>query len=117
MSHAKFKSLFSIQTRKGYRWKEPKICTEKGGVELPEFKDEVDCPTCNPGLFNNGSNCEFCPSGTFSDGKTGERKQWFMFPEAYCLLDFSPQDLVPSTDNPMPFGLKTMGNIYYLILI
>ena len=29
-----------------------------------------------------------------------------MFPEACCLLDFS--SLVPITDNPIPFDLKTL---------
>ncbi|XP_046839798.1 endosome/lysosome-associated apoptosis and autophagy regulator family member 2-like [Xenia sp. Carnegie-2017] len=57
--------------RKTFLWIEPKICLSnvKGSTALPTSGVEADCPPCNPGMFKNGTTCDFCPPMTFSDGK------------------------------------------------
>lgn len=54
-----------------YKWVEPKICSEtvEGAVQLPPSGQGQSCPPCNPGFaMTNGSLCQPCPHGFFSDG-------------------------------------------------
>lgn len=54
-----------------FQWIEPKICVNnvKGSTSLPVSGNEEECAPCNPGMFKNGSRCDFCPPMTYSDGK------------------------------------------------
>ncbi|KAF4529029.1 hypothetical protein B566_EDAN017484 [Ephemera danica] len=59
------------QTRKEYKWLEPKICRNDlpTAVQLPPPSAKHECSPCNPGMsYRNGSSCEFCPPNFYSDG-------------------------------------------------
>ena len=59
-----------------FQWIEPKICVNnvKDSTSLPESGKEEECAPCNPGMFKNGTRCDFCPPMTYSDGKATGRK-------------------------------------------
>ena len=61
----------SFQFKKMFEWIEPKICVNnvKGSTSLPESGKKEDCAPCNPGMFMNGTTCDFCPPMTYGDGK------------------------------------------------
>lgn len=56
--------------KKMFQWIEPKICRDdvNGATSLPVSGQEEDCPPCNPGMFMNGTTCQFCPPMTYGDG-------------------------------------------------
>ncbi|XP_028408031.1 UPF0577 protein KIAA1324-like [Dendronephthya gigantea] len=60
--------------KKMFQWIEPKICLNdvKGSTSLPLSGEEEKCPPCNPGMFMNGTTCDFCPPMTSSDGTSTE---------------------------------------------
>lgn len=63
--------LFFSQTKKNYKWAEPKTCRDDlpSSVALPVSGQPEQCPPCNPGMQKGPRGCEFCQSDEFSDGK------------------------------------------------
>ena len=72
-----------------FQWIEPKICVNnvKDSTSLPVSGNEEECAPCNPGMFKNGTRCDFCPPMTYNDGKSpGKILALFCF--AFdCFLD------------------------------
>lgn len=63
--------LLLNQTQKIYQWIQPKICRgdRPGSSQLPKPSAKQACPPCNPGwAYANGSRCQQCPRGSYSDG-------------------------------------------------
>ncbi|XP_074420638.1 endosome/lysosome-associated apoptosis and autophagy regulator 1 isoform X2 [Larus michahellis] len=59
------------ETQLMFKWAEPKICSEEaaGAARLPPSGVKTKCPPCNPGFAKgNGSACQPCPYGSYSDG-------------------------------------------------
>ena len=52
---------------KTYMYKQPQICF--GGAELPA-SEETTCAPCDPGMYRDGSECVYCPSGTYNPNTT-----------------------------------------------
>ena len=92
----------TLQFKKMFQWIEPKICLDnvKGSTSLPVSGKEEECAPCNPGMFKNGTTCEFCPPMTSSDGtSTGKEHElgqwnstcndltlfWVILPILYCV--------------------------------
>ena len=62
------------QTQKKYDWTNPKTCDEAlpKSVKLPKEDQLVDCPGCNPGFENNGTDCLLCKNNYYNeDGRGG----------------------------------------------
>ena len=62
-----------------FQWIEPKICVNnvKGSTSLPVSGSEEECAPCNPGMFMNGTSCDYCPPMTYGDGKGNGENQFF----------------------------------------
>lgn len=59
------------QTQLMFKWAEPKICSEElpQATKLPPSGVKTRCPPCNPGFAkSNGSACQPCPYGSYSNG-------------------------------------------------
>ncbi|XP_039566820.1 endosome/lysosome-associated apoptosis and autophagy regulator 1 isoform X3 [Passer montanus] len=59
------------ETQLMYKWAEPKICSEElpQAARLPSSGVKTRCPPCNPGFAKgNGSTCQPCPYGFYSNG-------------------------------------------------
>ncbi|XP_057296474.1 endosome/lysosome-associated apoptosis and autophagy regulator family member 2-like [Hydractinia symbiolongicarpus] len=65
--HMYWERCHNQKTRKKYAWNKPRICKIES-VNLPPNSEEIDCPKCNPGMYNNGSACIFCPLDQYSNG-------------------------------------------------